>query len=267
MSSLAIGPFISFSLQCRLLDCPSTWHIVPPPGSLPRSILIEANLLRRLALDSKDDNRSLSNSSFVQQSTVSLISLGTALTGGGMTTCSSWLRARASACGESPVYTPRAGVGVCSFLGGGVQRSLFVLRLARTSPSNTRFCVIFDRTTMQGLCLGHIGESLRFCIAPKESGYTHCETMSHARFSAKIHPKLIAINLRGGIVSGRPCTLMEPCLPADCVSRNLVRDRFSEEIHTSQQWVHVIIDAAPHVSVDNEDDVGGEEEGDECWAK
>jgi hypothetical protein len=55
---------------------------------------------------------------------------------------------------------------------------------------------------------------------------------------------------------------MEPCLLADCITWNL-RDIFSEGLHTSQQWAHMIIDDAPHVSDDNGDDVGGEEEGEE----
>jgi hypothetical protein len=96
----------------------------PPPGLLPT--LIKADLLRQLPLDSEDDDGSLSNYSFVQQSAVSLVLLGTTPTSGGMTMRGGSLHAHASVCGESPVSTPRAGVGVRS-LGGGESSGLCML--------------------------------------------------------------------------------------------------------------------------------------------
>jgi hypothetical protein len=77
----------------------------PPPGLLPRSTLIEADLLRQLAIKAGNNEGSLSNFSFVQQSTVSSVSLGTALVGRGVTMQGASSRARASTRGESPVAT------------------------------------------------------------------------------------------------------------------------------------------------------------------
>ena len=66
-----------------------------------------------------------------------------------------------------------------------------------------------------------VGSSKRFCLAPKDPGYSHCGVAAHGRTS-KFLPKLDAFYVPGGIASGRPTAMMNPYILRENVPRHML---------------------------------------------
>jgi len=73
----------------------------------------------------------------------------------------------------------------------------------------------------QGLMFWKVGSSKRFCLAPKDPGYSHCGVVAHGRTS-KFLPKLDAFYVPGGIASGRPTAMMNPYILRENVPRHML---------------------------------------------
>jgi len=112
------------------------------------------------------------------------------------------------------------------------------------------------------LCFGKVVSSKRFCLAPKDPGYSHCGVAAHCRTS-KFLPKHDAFYVPGGIASGCPTAMMNPYILRENVPRHML-PKFEQAALKAEAWISFIQEAVLYDSIvaEEEDDAsnGGEEE-------
>ena len=171
--------------------------------------------------------------------------------------------------GESLANTPHRTGAVHSVQGGGASRCPGTPIGGRASPSPERSssgyipanqdtlpqrCVFISEEDKTSLCFGVVGSNPRFCVAPKDEGYSHCGVKAH-RAGNKFVPQANCFYLPGGVIQGRHTARSDNCLPKDRVP-SIMKVTFEEWLHMSRKWCHLIIDALTHV--DNKDGEEGE---------
>ena len=150
--------------------------------------------------------------------------------------------------GESMAGTPRRTGGIRSVQGGGsgVLRTPIGGRaspsqgkkasVGRSSPSpgktvvsrsslaNTpknsedtpQRIVLISTQDKKTLCFGVVGSKSRFCVAPRDGGYTHCGVKAHKK-GHKFIPIANCYYAPGGMNSGKPTARFDNWIPVDRV--------------------------------------------------
>jgi hypothetical protein len=124
-----------------------------------------------------------------------------------------------------------------------------------------QMCILITDKLKTLLCLGRIGSQSRFCVAPKDAGYSHCGIKSHGAKNSgtsKFPAEVDHYYPPAGLSHGKPTARTDPCIHKDSIPRHMVAV-FREGVFSSRKWSHMIIDAAAFVPA------RGDDEGDENY--
>ena len=119
------------------------------------------------------------------------------------------------------------------------------------TDANPLQCVFITEQDKTALCLGIVSRSLRFCVAYRDGGYSHCSIKMHGR-NNKFVPQANCYYLPGGLVHGNPTARSNNCLPLERVPANM-RTTFEEGLLPSRKWLHLIIGTLTQVSSKEDD--------------
>ena len=183
-----------------------------PPG--PSAVNLAEDLERRLDLD--DEDFSIINPSVVS----SLAQLS----------ARSSASARRGELSSVSLLTPR-------FPGGGNSGGF----KAGPSSAPTKLgsskllkAVFIGAKELESLCLGHVGNKSRFCIARKIRGGSDCGVSSHRK--SKMSVQVDTFWVPGGFILNNPTAKTGMCLPSKGLSEQSL-SILTETLHTETRWV------------------------------
>ncbi len=110
--------------------------------------------------------------------------------------------------------------------------------IPRCIPKNDdadQVCIfINEAANLNFLCLGKVGRSQRFCLAHKDSPFSHCGVVAHAK---KFWPETRTYYVRRwGIVSGtRPTAKMNPSIHKDNIPIHMLA-KFTQGMLPALKW-------------------------------
>jgi hypothetical protein len=268
----------------RRSPAPAACRSPAPPRSSNRA---EADLLRLHNLDNREEQESDDDYSLLNAPSASAVSsLGRSTRSASAHTASPSEGTSPVSVSATPVHMGGrtrsgreggvggvGGVGLCSAPRRSAKASS-VSPAKAESPSKAfatknadtpQLCIFLEKADGKTLCLGKVGSSKHFCLAPKEPGYSHCGVAAHGRglyVTTKFTPKFNAFYVPVGIMSGHPTAMMAPFVLQENVPRHML-SKFENAFLTADKWTNMIQAAVLYDNVveDMEDEAGGEDDG------